>query len=288
MAPNVYITGNPARDSATSRNLEQAMSNMNVTNPLSGVQSRCSSRWPTRWRKSSYTWSRPIRHGHRRSRRLRRATISSAPRRTTPCANNDLSNCVFLPNTAPPNQTFAWNHGGIQTGDQIDMAGSGRSGSRQEREAQQRLLLRSHRCPPDDARADRPEGLLRVRRPRADGAREELGVTTVAEDAARGCRSSGRRTSRSTRRSASSRWTRSSRPPGRSRAAARATRPTPTSRTSWRLSVPIVTRSRRRSGPDSGTGRVQRSADRASSRRRPGSTRPTRSWLRRRPSQHRP
>ena len=28
--------------------------------------------------------------------------------------NNDLSNCVFLPNTTPPNQTFAWNHGGIQ------------------------------------------------------------------------------------------------------------------------------------------------------------------------------
>jgi hypothetical protein len=33
---------------------------------------------------------------------------------TAPCANNDLSNCVFLPNTAPPNQTFAWNHGGVQ------------------------------------------------------------------------------------------------------------------------------------------------------------------------------
>ena len=28
--------------------------------------------------------------------------------------NNDLSNCVFLPNTTPPNQTFAWNHGGVQ------------------------------------------------------------------------------------------------------------------------------------------------------------------------------
>jgi len=33
---------------------------------------------------------------------------------TAPCAGNDLSNCVFLPNTTPPNQTFAWNHGGIQ------------------------------------------------------------------------------------------------------------------------------------------------------------------------------
>ncbi len=33
---------------------------------------------------------------------------------TTPCTNNDLSNCVFLPATAPPANTFAWNHGGIQ------------------------------------------------------------------------------------------------------------------------------------------------------------------------------
>src|SRR5262249_27003977 len=36
---------------------------------------------------------------------------------TTPtvCANTDLSNCVFLPSEAgPPNQTFAWNHGGVQ------------------------------------------------------------------------------------------------------------------------------------------------------------------------------
>ncbi len=33
---------------------------------------------------------------------------------TTPCADNDLSNCVFLPNTVGSNFTFAWNHGGIQ------------------------------------------------------------------------------------------------------------------------------------------------------------------------------
>jgi hypothetical protein len=33
---------------------------------------------------------------------------------TTPCTNNDLDNCVFLPSTAPGVNTFAWNHGGIQ------------------------------------------------------------------------------------------------------------------------------------------------------------------------------
>ena len=36
MAPNVYVTGNPARDSATARDLEKALSDMKVTNPLSG------------------------------------------------------------------------------------------------------------------------------------------------------------------------------------------------------------------------------------------------------------
>ena len=40
--------------------------------------------------------------------------LNAAAGTPTTCANNDLSNCVFLPNTTPPAQTFAWNHGGIQ------------------------------------------------------------------------------------------------------------------------------------------------------------------------------
>ena len=98
MAPNVYITGNPARDSATARTLEQAMSDMEVTNPLLGRAARtCSSPWRIRSRRSSSTWSPPTRRERRRSRRSRRVTTSSTRRRRRPCANNDL-NCVFLPN----------------------------------------------------------------------------------------------------------------------------------------------------------------------------------------------
>ena len=40
--------------------------------------------------------------------------LNALPATPTPCANNDLSNCVFLPTSTPPNQTFAWNHGGVQ------------------------------------------------------------------------------------------------------------------------------------------------------------------------------
>ena len=38
LAPNVYITGNPARDTATARDLEKAMSDITVTNPYSHQQ----------------------------------------------------------------------------------------------------------------------------------------------------------------------------------------------------------------------------------------------------------
>ena len=119
MAPNVYITGNPARDSATARDAREGDVRHERDEPAVGqTAERCSSRWPTRSRRSSSTWSPPTRHGRRRSRRSRRATTSSTRRQTTTCTNGasqlDLSTCVFLPNTAPPNQTFAWNHGGIQ------------------------------------------------------------------------------------------------------------------------------------------------------------------------------
>ena len=119
MAPNVYITGNPARDSATARDLEKAFADMQVVEPAHAARSRaCSWRWPTRSRRSCSTWSRPTRRERRRSRRSRRATTSSTRRRRTrrrrSARTTTSSNCVFLPNVTPPNQTFAWNHGGIQ------------------------------------------------------------------------------------------------------------------------------------------------------------------------------
>jgi hypothetical protein len=118
MAPNVYIVGNPARDTSTARDLEKAMSDMSVVNPLSGATDKLfiamadpveeqilhmvtadPARTPT------FT---PFAVG---DYFLNASALTTTP---TPCTNNDLSNCVFLPNTNPPNQTFAWNHGGIQ------------------------------------------------------------------------------------------------------------------------------------------------------------------------------
>ncbi|MFL6067331.1 MAG: alkaline phosphatase family protein, partial [Gaiellaceae bacterium] len=114
MAPNVYITGNPARDSATARTLEKAMSDMNVTDPLNGQKAKLfvAMADPVEEKLLHMVTADPAR------------TPSFTPfaqgdfflnaSSTTPCANNDLDNCVFLPNTAPPASTFAWNHGGIQ------------------------------------------------------------------------------------------------------------------------------------------------------------------------------
>jgi acid phosphatase len=114
MAPNVYITGNPARDSSTARTLEQAMADMNVTNPLSN-----------RTESLFVAMADPV-----EEKTLHMATADAArlptftpfargdyflnASSTAPCTNNDLSQCVFLPNTAGSTQTFAWNHGGIQ------------------------------------------------------------------------------------------------------------------------------------------------------------------------------
>src|SRR3954451_718238 len=118
MAPNVYIKGNPARDSSAARDLEKAMLDVNVTNPLSGVQQRLM-----------------VAAADRAEEKLLHM-VTADPLRTptftpfaqgdyflnaslaTTCTNAatqpDLSACLFLPNTTPPAQTFAWNHGGIQ------------------------------------------------------------------------------------------------------------------------------------------------------------------------------
>ena len=80
--------------------------------------------------------------------------LNASSTTTTTCANNDLSNCVFLPNTTPPNQTFAWNHGGIQP--EVATTWVGWSGRASRRSSQtDKALDRPHRHPADDARAAR-------------------------------------------------------------------------------------------------------------------------------------
>src|SRR4051794_3374857 len=116
MAPNVYINGNPARDSAKARNLEQAMSDMQVTNPLSGKMEHVFAAMadPVEEKLLHMVTADPARTPTITPFAQGDYFLNAAGGTPTPCANNDLSNCVFLPNTTPPNQTFAWNHGGIQ------------------------------------------------------------------------------------------------------------------------------------------------------------------------------
>jgi len=114
MAPNVYITGNPARDSATARDLEKAMSDVQVTNPLSGTQQKLfvAMADPVEEQLLHMVTADPARTPTFTPFAAGDYFLNASS--TTPCTNNDLSNCMFLPNTTPPNQTFAWNHGGVQ------------------------------------------------------------------------------------------------------------------------------------------------------------------------------
>ena len=117
MAPNVYVNGNPARDSATARNLEKAMSDMSVTNPLSGQNEKLfvAMADPVEEKLLHMVTADPARTPTFTPFAAGDYFLNAAPGTPTTCTNNDLSNCVFLPSTAPPpNQTFAWNHGGVQ------------------------------------------------------------------------------------------------------------------------------------------------------------------------------
>src|SRR6185312_16063630 len=96
MAPNVYIKNNPARDSATARDLEKAMLDVSVTNPLSGNHEKLmvAAADPVEEKLLHMVTADPLR------------TPSFTPfaqgdyflnaSSTTPCAGNNLDNCVFL------------------------------------------------------------------------------------------------------------------------------------------------------------------------------------------------
>jgi hypothetical protein len=121
LAPNVYIKGNPARDSATARDLEKAMLDVNVTNPLSGVHQKLivAAADPVEEKLLHMITADPLRTPTftpfaQGDYFLSAGSLSAA---AVPCNDSDsvaTNHCVFLPNTTRPNQTFAWNHGGIQ------------------------------------------------------------------------------------------------------------------------------------------------------------------------------
>jgi acid phosphatase len=119
MAPNVYIVGKPARDSATARTLEKAMSDMDVKNPLSGVKENLfvAMADPVEQKLLHMVTADPARTPTFTP--FARGDYFLNASSTSTCPNNDLDNCVFIPGPGNPpnfnpNQTFAWNHGGVQ------------------------------------------------------------------------------------------------------------------------------------------------------------------------------
>ncbi len=165
LAPNVYITGNPARDSATARNLELALSDMQVTNPLSGNMEHVfvAMADPVEEKLLHMGTADPARTPTVTPFAAGDYFLSAANGTPTPCANNDLSNCVFLPNTVGSTQTFAWNHGGIQPEIRDDLGRDRRAGRREDA-ARDQPVDRPYRYPSDHPCADRAQGLVRDRR----------------------------------------------------------------------------------------------------------------------------
>jgi phospholipase C len=114
MAPNVYVNGNPARDSATARTLEKAMSDIQVKNPLSGEREDIFAAMadPVEEKLLHMVTADPARTPTFTPFAQGDYFLNAS--QSTPCTDNDLDNCVFLPSTAGGVNSFAWNHGGIQ------------------------------------------------------------------------------------------------------------------------------------------------------------------------------
>ena len=115
MAPNVYInkTGIAAQDAANARALEKVMSDMHVTNPLHGTFDKLfvAMADPVEMKTLHMVTADPARTPTFTPFAQGDYFLNASS--TTPCAGNNLDNCVFVP-PANPFSTFAWNHGGIQ------------------------------------------------------------------------------------------------------------------------------------------------------------------------------
>ena len=134
LAPNVYITGNPARDSATARDLEQAMSDMKVTNPLSGKTENLfvAMADPVEEKLLHMVTADPARTPTFTPFAQGDYFLNaSSTRRRAP--NNDLSNCVFLPNTTPPEPDVRVEPRRHPARDPLDVGRLGRAGRSRRR-----------------------------------------------------------------------------------------------------------------------------------------------------------
>jgi hypothetical protein len=108
MAPTIYITGNPARDAPVTRTFGRTLAKLNRVNPYTGQPEDLS---------AAVADSVGMKALH---------MVTADPQRTPTLtmfaqpdwfffagAPNCSTPCVTVP-TAPPTNTFAWNHGGIQ------------------------------------------------------------------------------------------------------------------------------------------------------------------------------
>jgi hypothetical protein len=108
MAPTIYITGNPSRTAAVTRDFGRALGRLNEINPYTGAAENVSAALadPVEMKTLHMVTADP-----QRTPTLTMFALpdyfffAGAPNCDTPC--------ITVP-TTPPSSTFAWNHGGIQ------------------------------------------------------------------------------------------------------------------------------------------------------------------------------
>jgi hypothetical protein len=108
MAPTIYITGNPARTAAVTRNFGRALGRLNEVNPYTGQPENVAAALadPVEMKTLHMVTADP--------QRTPTLTMFAQPDWFLfAAAPNCNSPCITVP-TTPPTSTFAWNHGGIQ------------------------------------------------------------------------------------------------------------------------------------------------------------------------------
>jgi hypothetical protein len=109
MAPTIYITGNPTRTSSIARAFGRAVSKLSATNPYTGDLDNLTAALadPVAMDMLHMVTADP-------QRTPTLAMFAHADYFLFAAAANCSSPCITVP-TTPPTNTFAWNHGGIQS-----------------------------------------------------------------------------------------------------------------------------------------------------------------------------
>jgi hypothetical protein len=118
MAPTLYLSGNPARTSATARAFGRAVGALRATNPYTGINENITAALADQVEERALHM---VTADPQRTPNLTMFALpdyflfaSSAPATSPPCDEGGATPpCITVP-TTPPTNTFAWNHGGIQ------------------------------------------------------------------------------------------------------------------------------------------------------------------------------